>query len=288
MVSAFLATGLLLVPSGHAGWRYLFLVEGLITLSIGIASTFLMPPGPTQTKAWFRPRGWFTEREEIIMVNRVLRDDHSKSDMHNRQGLTPLMMWRSICDWRMWPLYILGIMHMIPVGPPQTYLTLTLRNLGFTTTQSNLLTLPSTTLGLLNLLITSYFSERIHSRVLGSVVLQIWALPLLIALRSFGLTTNQWDYYVVVTLITGFPYVHPIQVAWASRNSGSVKTRTISASLYNMFVQAGAIVWVNIYRTNDAVSDVQPVRLQLELIFCNSHSVRVTFHRPPFVHANGL
>ena len=136
--------------------------------------------------------------------------------------------------------------ELVPVGPPQIYLTLILRNLGFTTTQSNLLTLPSTVIGLLNLLITSYFAERIQSRVLGCLVLQIWALPLLIALRSFGLSTNQWDYYVVVTLITGFPYVHPIQVAWASGNSGSVKTRTISASLYNMFVQAGAIVYVRL------------------------------------------
>ncbi|KAG1757054.1 major facilitator superfamily domain-containing protein [Suillus lakei] len=253
MVSAFLATGILSLRSGdRAGWRYLFLVEGLITLAVGIMSYFLMPPGPTQTKAWFRPKGWFTEREEVIMVNRVLRDDPTKSDMHNREGLTIRMIWSAVCDWRMWPIYVLGITHMIPVGPPQTYLTLSLRNLGFTTTQSNLLTLPSTTCGLITLLLTSYLSEFVHSRVGACLVLQIWALPLLVVLRSFGHSTNQWDYFAVVTLITGFPYVHPIQVAWASRNSGSVRTRTMSASIYNMFVQAGVIVYANIYRADDA------------------------------------
>ena len=51
-------------------------------------------------------------REEIIIVNRVLRDDPSKSDMHNREGMTPKMIWQALCDWRMWPLYILGMMHM--------------------------------------------------------------------------------------------------------------------------------------------------------------------------------
>ena len=51
-------------------------------------------------------------REEIIIVNRVLRDDPSKSDMHNRQGLTLNMIWQALCDWRMWPLYILGLTHM--------------------------------------------------------------------------------------------------------------------------------------------------------------------------------
>lgn len=59
-----MATGLLRLRGvgGRAGWRYLFLIEGILTLVVGIASYFMMPPGPTQTKAWFRPKGWFSER----------------------------------------------------------------------------------------------------------------------------------------------------------------------------------------------------------------------------------
>lgn len=94
------------------------------------------------------------------------------------------------------------------------------------------------------LLFTAYLSEIVDSRVAATIILQIWALPLLIALETFNKSTSQWVYFVVVTLVTGFPYVHPIQVAWASRNSYSVRTRTISASAYNMFVQAGAIIYV--------------------------------------------
>ena len=51
-------------------------------------------------------------REEKIIVNRVLRDDPSKSDMHNRQGLSIKMIWKVLVDWQMWPLYILGLTHM--------------------------------------------------------------------------------------------------------------------------------------------------------------------------------
>lgn len=162
----------------------------------------------------------------------------------------------------------------VPVSPPQTYLTLTLRNLGFNTTQSNLLSIPSNVLGIITLLIMCYLSEILNSRVGTAVVLQFWALPLVIALYTFNSHTSQWVYFAVVTLITGFPYVHPIQVAWASANSSGVGTRTVSASVYNMFVQAGGIVsvcvfplarrtiWLtealqaNIYRANDAVSAV--------------------------------
>lgn len=52
--------------------------RGLMTFTIGVAFFFNMPPSPTQTKTWFRPKGWFTEREEVIIVNKVLRDDPTK------------------------------------------------------------------------------------------------------------------------------------------------------------------------------------------------------------------
>ncbi|KAF8913212.1 MFS general substrate transporter [Gymnopilus junonius] len=253
MVSAFMSTGILKLRGDHgrAGWRYLFLIEGGFTLLVGLLSFALMPPGPTQTKAWYRPKGWFTEREEVIMVNRILRDDPSKSDMHNREGLTPGMIWEAIKDWRLWPIYALGISHMVPVVPPQTYLTLSLRNLGFTTQQTNLLSVPYIALGMIGLLVMAFVSEAINSRVAATVVLQFWALPLLITLYKFNSHTSQWAYFAVVSLIAGYPYVHPIQVAWASRNSFSVRTRTISASIYNICVQTGAIISANIYRADD-------------------------------------
>jgi len=133
----------------------------------------------------------------------------------------------------------------VPVEPPHTYLTLSLRNLGFNTIQSNLLSVPAYVIGSMGMLFTCYLSELINSRVLSTVILQFWALPLLIVLYTFTEHTSQWVYFAVVSLIVGFPYVHPIQVAWTSRNSNSVSTRTISACMYNISLQAGYIVSVS-------------------------------------------
>ncbi|KZT05894.1 MFS general substrate transporter [Laetiporus sulphureus 93-53] len=254
IVCAFLAVGILRLDgtNGRAGWRYLFLIEGGFTCLVGIIAFFMMPPSPTQTKAWHRPNGWFTEREEVIMVNRVLRDDPSKSEMHNREGLTPKKIYGVLKDWRMWPIYILGLVCLIPVTPPQTYLTLVLRDIGFDTTQSNLLSIPSTVLGIIMMCLSCYFSEMVDSRALACLVMQIWALPLLIALETFTARTSPWVWFTVVTLVTGYPDIHPVQVAWASANSYSVGTRTVSASLYNMFVQADGIVSAYIYRSSDS------------------------------------
>lgn len=50
-------------------------------MAIGVATFFRMPPSPTQTRTWYRPNGWFTPREERIIVNRVLRDDPTKASL---------------------------------------------------------------------------------------------------------------------------------------------------------------------------------------------------------------
>lgn len=104
----------------------------------------MMPASAVQTKTWFRPKGWFTDREVAIVVNRVLRDDPSKGDMHNRQAITPRRLWASLAgDYDLWPLYLLGLLVYIPQSPPTKYITLILRSTGFGTFDTNLLTIPS-------------------------------------------------------------------------------------------------------------------------------------------------
>lgn len=249
IVSAFLAFGFLHIrqSDGTGGWRYLFALEGLITGLIGIVAAVWMPPSPTQTAGRFRGKdGWFNEREEKIMVNRVLRDDPSKGTMHNRQAVTPKLLWQALKDYDMWVIYLLGLTWMIPNTPATSYVSLELKSLGFSTFHSNLLTIPAYVIFIINLLIWTWFSERFNQRLLLGVGAEIWALALLIALELLPADASTWARWVLLIMLIGMPYVHAIIVAITSRNAGSVRTRTVASAVYNMMVQASSIIGSNV------------------------------------------
>lgn len=262
VVGAFLAYGILHLRGSSGlkeGWRYLFAIEGSFTALIGILTWLYLPASPTQTarhgiKGLLRPKkGWFNEREETIMVTRILRDDPGKATMHNRQGITWSLFREAITDYDLWPLYLIGLSWTIPSTPPQAYITLTCKALGFDTFETNLLTIPAYVLFILQLLFWTWVSERINQRVLLGVVNQLWCLPLLIALVALPpvFHNSNWSKWVLSTLLVGYPYVHAILVALTSRNAGTVRTRTVGSSLYNMAVQASNIISSQIYRADD-------------------------------------
>jgi hypothetical protein len=229
-----------------------FLLEGILTFIIGLFSWVLMPPGPCQTKSWFRGKdGWFNEHEEYIMVNRLLRDDPSKGDMNNRQAVNLAKLWRAVSDWEQWPLYLIGLMVYIPPSPFNTYLSYILREIGFSVFHANLLAIPSQFLYAINLLIITWVSERVKERSILSSISNIWIFPWLLALVVLPATISPWVRYALITGLLSYPYCHAILVGWNAKNSNSVRTRAISAALYNMFVQAGNIAASNIYREED-------------------------------------
>ncbi|KAB8356433.1 hypothetical protein FH972_024016 [Carpinus fangiana] len=262
IIASFLAFGILHLRghgSLHDGWRYLFAIEGALTGIIGVISFFYLPPSPTQTKShgwrgFLRSKeGWFSEREETIMVTRILLDDPGKATMHNRQALSPRLFWESLTDYDMWPIYLLGLTWTVPMTPETNYLTLTLKSLGFSTFHTNLLVIPSAVLFILQLLFWTWFSERFNQRFLVGLISQIWVLPLVIALEVLPARFPHaaWVRYAISSLIVGYPYAHAILVAITSRNSGTVRTRTVGSSLYNMAVQTSNIISSQIYRPAD-------------------------------------
>lgn len=84
-----------------------------------------------------------------------------------------------------------------------------------------------------------------------SSISNIWILPWLVALVTLSSDASPWVRYAVLTGLLSYPYCHAILVGWNAKNSNAVRTRAVSAALYNMFVQSGNIIASNVYREDD-------------------------------------
>lgn len=271
ILTSLLAFGILRMRgiAGLAGWRWLFILEGIFTLGIGISAFYWMVPSAVQTRNKLHPKGWFTEREEKIVVNRVLRDDPSKGDMHNRQSLTIKQIWKSLCDYDLWPVYAIGLIAYMPMATIQPYMTLTMKLVGFSTFNVNLLNIPQAVLHIILLLAITWWSEKINERTYVCFLLPLVTIPFLAAIRWWpGSMVDPWPTWFLVSMVLAAPYIHAICVSWVSRNSNSIRTRSVSSAVYNMCVQLGGIAARNVYRTDD-----KPLyhrgNLQLFIISCS-------------------
>ena len=190
----------------------------------------------------------------------------------------------------MWGLYFIRLIAYIPATPVTGYLTLTLRRIGFSTFNSNMLTVPSAALQIITMLALAFSSEYFNERTLHCIFGEFWILPLLAALINLPDGGREWSRFSIITLISGCkllslllfsphhslfnkhpplpfthplttspsislytdPYFHPIVSALISENTFDVKKRALTAATYNVIVQIGSLIGSQIYRRYDA------------------------------------
>ena len=144
--------------------------------------------------------------------------------MHNREAITPRLLWQSMKDYDLWlvhseintppimsnetqrPIYFIGLTFEIPVTPVKQYMTLTLRGLGFDTFVTNLLNVPHSIFHMFNMLVLTYSAEAYGQISFIAMIGQLWAMPFLLYLVNTDLSDkNKWAAWAFLTLLLAFP-----------------------------------------------------------------------------------
>lgn len=185
-------------------------------------------------------------------MNRILRDDPAKGLTTLKEPATLQDIKNTLSDRSLWGLYFIGLVAYIPASPVQAYMTLTLRRIGFSSFNTNMLTIPSAILQIITMLGLSWSSGYFNERAFHCIFGEAWIMPMLIAMLTLPDGGHEWSRYSLVTLISGYPYFHPIVSSWISENTFDVKKRALAAATYNVIVQVGSLISSQIYRKWDA------------------------------------
>lgn len=159
------------------GWRMIFLIEGLITIIIGLLAVYLMPDS-------IETAGWLSEREKALALVRL------KSERVACLGVVDAMRKKLTRQGMLLPhAYLLGVAQMIPSLTAQAagFMLPTLVKIIFhakTVPQQQLLSAPPYFVGSLLTLLVAYLSTK-HARfgvfILGNYLFAIIGCSILVA-----------------------------------------------------------------------------------------------------------
>ena len=94
---------------GLSAWRWLFIVEGGLTIIVALCSGVILPDFPETQKP-----GWLTEREIRLAISRMNEDsDHGATASQTRTELLKSGFWMAIQDGNVFILVLAQAAQMI-------------------------------------------------------------------------------------------------------------------------------------------------------------------------------
>lgn len=105
-------------------YRWLFIVDGIITIAVSFFLILYWPASATQTTGRFRnfrQKEWFNEREKAIAVTRTIRDDPTKVK-HLTTRVTVKDFIDVFTDRYLWGHFFITMIGLTPTQPLAQYL----------------------------------------------------------------------------------------------------------------------------------------------------------------------
>ncbi|KAJ7094329.1 MFS general substrate transporter [Mycena epipterygia] len=252
-VSGLMASGLLQLGgrSGLEGWKWLFLVDGIITIIVSVIIWFYLPRNVDTTKGGLRGfKPWFTPRQVQIAVTRVIRDDQSKRQYEKR--VTRADFKDAATDLGLWGHLLLSNVTLTPTNPLGTYLPTVIKSFRFNVFVSNALTAPPYVLQCIFMVIVIRNSDKVRERGFHGAFGSAWQLVGWIILRAMPDSASRGVKYFGAVVVASWPYNHPLNIGWMSENTGSVGKRTVASGAVIFAANIYAVWASQIYQADDA------------------------------------
>ncbi|OTB04734.1 hypothetical protein M426DRAFT_261698 [Hypoxylon sp. CI-4A] len=237
---------------GVAGWRWLFIVEGAITIGVGIIFILFLPPsvGNGSPLISFGRWSYFSRRESYILVRRVLLDDPSKTTNHLR--LSGNDVWTTVKNPRILMHIAITLTSTIPVNAINTYGPSVIKSLGYGTVRANAMASVGAFIAAIVTVSLAWVCDRTRKRAPALLVGAIWSIIAFTCLReSYGWNSDR-RYVSVVFSMAMNSTIHILNVSWLSVNCQSPQERSIAMAMIIMGANAGGIAGSQVFRTQDA------------------------------------
>jgi MFS family permease len=228
---------------GYRGWRWVFILEGVLTCVVAIAFFFVIPSFPEEA-------GWLTAEEREYVTAR-LQVDQGRSATERR--ITLRDVGRVFKDYKVW---LGGIMYFGLIVPAYGYAYFApsiISGLGYGPIETQLRSVPPWVVAFGFGMIIAFASDYAKHRFLFTI------FPICVSIAGFGILLNVHDnvpvqYAALFLIAMGTYAAMPVIVCWFNMNLGGHHRRAIGTAWQVGFGNIGGIIATYSFLAEDSAT----------------------------------
>ncbi|KAF7442710.1 pantothenate transporter liz1 [Pyrenophora tritici-repentis] len=224
---------------GKPGWAWIFILEGLVTIVVGIASYWMVHDFPAEAT--------FLSPDDRARVLRRLRADKQASASH--EDFQMKYFWQSATDWK---TLMFAIIYMGADGSLYAFslfLPSIISGMGYKSTTANLLSVPPYAVAAVVTVVVGYIADRTQQRGYCNMAVSIFGIVGFAMLIGSGSPNVQY-----AGTFLGAVGIYPTianTVTWAANNVEGVYKRGVTLGFVIGWGNINGVVSSNIYRSKD-------------------------------------
>ncbi|KAK2013421.1 major facilitator superfamily transporter [Colletotrichum eremochloae] len=248
---------------GLEGWRWLFVLEGILTVLVAIGAFFALHDFPETAK-------FLTEEERAFVAYRLKYQgqERGKVDNHVQVAETDefrwIYVWDAFKDWQIWVNVFVFWSIVCPLYGISLFLPTIIRNLNYTSSTAQLMTMPIYITAAILAVIVAYLSDKLGKRspfIVGFLCVTMVGFSMCISSSNPKVV-----YGGVFIAACGIYPAFPGVISWLSNNlSGSYK-RSAGMAIQIGVGNLGGAMASNFYRQKDGPRYVLGHALELGFI----------------------
>ncbi|KAL6416033.1 uncharacterized protein AUP68_00242 [Ilyonectria robusta] len=228
---------------GMAGWRWLLLIEGLITVFCSVCLFFAIPDYPHNSRR-------ITAEQRQLAQIRIMYDQNINVKLDSNTLTSRQAFKAVVADWKTWMFLVLYNLN----GTCTTisyFIPTILKTLGYTKVTAQWMTVPIYITGAISMLVFSYTSDKSQDRRWHLTCLHLVAVA---ACLTTLFVSNDVVKYVMMCLFIGGLYTAlPLILNWASECiSYPTKKRSVAIAFINSFCNLSMIYGSYLWPSSDS------------------------------------
>lgn len=234
---------------GYAGWRWIFIIEGLATVLLSGVCYWCLVDSPELSSRWLESQEirYLALRKQAQRGRLVLDDHAGKFDWTS--------LFKVVTDWHIYLQVLNFWSNVIPNYGLKFTLPQIITNMGYSSANAQLLSIPPYIAGALSAYLFGLAADKLKWRmpiIVTNQILVIIAFCVLFSLAEDIKNNIPACYFAVVLACIGLYPIIPGANAWTANNLAGARKQGMGIAFVLSFANTGGLVGSFIYLEREA------------------------------------